>query len=333
MSFVSENTTLINYYKIGLAFALGAYSTKFLIDNSSTILNYGKFKLTNYAQKFRFRRFHKDKKLPVNKNEDNTLMLFHGRKHGMILNDPSYGSINYEKTNTYTVTNNPNDKPHLCLDLRKDESLLNFEDASFDTILSFFCICHTANVIEGREEFFFNELYRILKPDGKLYIKNFTSIFKDKTKIKNKNENNYYIVSYDNDEKEKKIKKMNRFGFILDDEHEIPFEYIAFRKVDKSLIIIDDQKEEVKSPIENVKSPVNDNDSCVLHEDIDEYLIVKVLMNKKDLFPKNKSLSRIKFDKSEINFKELKINTEDIDNTNSNQEEDQEEQNSDNCPK
>lgn len=116
--------------------------------------------------------YHKTRKLPeIDSGEYNALFLCSGRSDGR-----QFGSlINRGVYNIYTVDYDISQTPHICRDLIDTNSLVDFPNSSMDYIIFFVCNCHCKELLESEKslEQILEQSYRILKPEGKLYIKGY----------------------------------------------------------------------------------------------------------------------------------------------------------------
>jgi SAM-dependent methyltransferase len=158
----------MEWFFIGISIAAGVYLfqvfEKFLLYCYSK-LEYCNFRFQNFLTR---RQYNKDRNLKdIKKKEKNYLLLFHGRKHSI----PS-ASVNFRKGNSFTVANDPDDNPHILLDLSFSNSLDAFPEDSFDLITISLCTCHHLDLVfKEQEDYFIKKTYALLKNKGRLTIK------------------------------------------------------------------------------------------------------------------------------------------------------------------
>jgi hypothetical protein len=121
-------------------------------------------------QRKRYPRFYGKKPLPPIATNSNVLDIFHGRKEG--LHNEVF--IAYSTEYTYTLDKDSSKDPDFCWDARELKQFhTELSDACFDKILVNNCICCTGDIAKFQGQEFIKCLTRLLKPRGKLYIKDY----------------------------------------------------------------------------------------------------------------------------------------------------------------
>lgn len=147
---------------VTIAFYLG-------LNNALTWRQFNFQFIKQFFHKRKYPRFYGKKPMPPNPANSNALHLFHGKADGFL----KYALITYDHDYTYTVDKAASKDPDWLLDLTKPQALAHLKDALFDKIIVSNCICCTNDVALFRGASFLRSLVRLLKPQGRLYVKNF----------------------------------------------------------------------------------------------------------------------------------------------------------------
>jgi hypothetical protein len=149
---------------------LGGIAFYVVLDRILTIDTHGiRSVISKWQHKRQFPRFYGTKPMPPLPQNSNTLILFHGKTDG--IGCYLLSMVDAEREWVYMVDRSESKQPDICADLTSPSALSGLRDMTFDKIVVPNCACCTNEIALYRGADFIRSLYRLLKPRGKLYIR------------------------------------------------------------------------------------------------------------------------------------------------------------------